>query len=77
MASHVCHSHQKVTQVTLVALEEIKVLLARSKLEASKFGIEPRFVRHVPVDFRVVLRWVTDQSNLDLVFRAPGGWEGM
>lgn len=61
----------------LVALEEMNALLARSKWNHDKFGIDPRFVRHVPVELRVVLRWDSDQSNLDLVVREPTGWEAM
>ena len=58
----------------LVLLEEMNALIARAKLKPEDFGIDPRFVKHVPVDLRVVLRWDADQSNLDLTVEKPGGW---
>lgn len=58
----------------LVFLEEMNALIARSGLKPNQFGIDPRFVRHIPVELRVVLRWDADQSNLDLTVRKPGGW---
>lgn len=57
----------------LIVLEEMNALLARSKLKASEFGIDLRLVRHVPVDFRVVMEWDAHQSNLALIIRKPIG----
>ncbi len=59
----------------IVILEELNGLLAKEKLDASKFGIDPRLVKHVPVELRAVLEWDAEQSNLDLIVRDPtGAW---
>ena len=59
----------------IVILEELNALLAKEKLDAAEFGIDLRFVKHVPVELRAVLEWDAKQSNLDLIVRDPaGGW---
>ena len=58
---------------SLIVLEEMNALIARSKLNAAEFGIDPGLVRHVPIAFRVVMEWDAFQSNLDLVVRKPMG----
>ena len=58
----------------LVYLEEMNALIVREGLDGEKFGIDPGLIRHIPVEFRVVLRWDADQSNFDLWVRKPVGW---
>lgn len=55
----------------LVALEDMNALISREKLNAEEFGIDPRLVRHVPVELRVVLRWDAETSHFDLRVRKP------
>jgi hypothetical protein len=55
----------------LVFLEELNALLVREKLRPETFGIEPRFLHHVPLDLRVVLEWDAEQCNVDLFVRTP------
>jgi len=57
----------------LVILEEMNALLEKENRSAEDFGIDPRFVRHVPVKLRAVLEWDAEQSNLDLLIRRPTG----
>lgn len=59
----------------IVILEEMNALLAKENLKAADFGIDDRFVKHIPVQLRAVLEWDADQSNLDLIIRQPtGAW---
>jgi tetratricopeptide (TPR) repeat protein len=57
----------------LVILEELNALLAREGLDGAAMGIDSRFLRHVPLDLRVVLEWDAEQSNADLIVREPFG----
>ena len=57
----------------LVYLEELNALLVRENLRPEPLGIDPRCVRHVPLDLRVVLEWDAEQCNVDLHVRNPLG----
>lgn len=58
---------------SIVLLEELNALLAREKLDGRELGIDARFLRHVPVEMRIVLEWDAAQSNVDLLVRDPFG----
>ena len=64
---------QDTTGRAVVILEELNALLAKGEMDAAEFGIDPRFVKHVPLELRAVLEWDADQSNLDLTVRGPTG----
>jgi len=60
---------------SIVILEELNALLAREDLKGEDFGMDPRLIRHVLVDLRVVLEWDAKQSNVDLLTQQlSGGW---
>ena len=58
---------------SMVILEELNALLARENLKGEDFGMDTRFIRHVPVDLRVVLEWDAEQSNVDLLTQQLSG----
>jgi Ca-activated chloride channel homolog len=51
--------------IDLIALEELNALAARHK-SVDLSGIDPRLIRSLPVDLRVVLTWDADNSDMDL-----------
>ena len=58
---------------SLVFLEELNALLVREGLDPNRLGIDALFVRHVPLDLRVVLEWDAEQCNVDLFVNDPMG----
>lgn len=57
--------------IPLIALGELNALAATTKLDTSR--IDPRFLRNLPVDVRVVLNWDTPESDMDLHIVDPRG----
>lgn len=70
VASHRWES--RFADIDLISLGELNALAARAKaLDLSR--IEPRLVRNLPVDMRVVLTWDADNSDMDLWVTDPNG----
>lgn len=59
-------------EIDLVALGELNALLAAHP-ELDKQGIDPRLIRNLPLDMRVVLSWDADNSDMDLWVTDPNG----
>jgi Ca-activated chloride channel homolog len=59
--------------VGLVAAVEMNALIAASPDGVDTSRIDPRLLKNLPVDLRVVLAWDADQSNLDLRVQDPNG----
>lgn len=58
--------------IDLISLGELNALAARAKtLDLSR--VEPRLMRNLPVDMRVVLTWDADNSDMDLWVTDPNG----
>ena len=59
--------------VGLTAAVEMNALIAASPDGVDTSRIDPRLLKNLPVDLRVVLAWDADQSNLDLRVQDPNG----
>jgi tetratricopeptide (TPR) repeat protein len=59
--------------VGVVAAVEMNALIAAAPEGVNTSRIDPRLLKHLPVDLRVVLAWDADQSNLDLRVQDPNG----
>ena len=59
--------------VGLVAAVEMNALIAAASDAVDTRRIDPRLLRNLPVDLRIVLAWDADQSNLDLRVQDPNG----
>ncbi len=57
--------------ISLIALDELNTLVARTKVDAS--AVDPRLRRAMPLDLRVVLGWDSDNSDMDLWVTDPNG----
>lgn len=59
-------------EVGLIALSELNALIAtHSGIDTARF--DPRLLRNLPVDLRVVLNWDADNSDMDLWVTDPNG----
>lgn len=61
----------QVSSRTMVILEELNALMARTGVRPSDENFPDELIRHVPVELRAVLEWDADQANVDLVGRDP------
>lgn len=61
--------------VNLIALGELNALVGTAKTRIDTASMDPRFLRNLPVDVRVVLNWDTDNSDMDLHVIDPRGEE--
>ena len=55
--------------VELIALAELNAIVARSQADGAPLDtrlIEPRLLRHLPLDLRAVLSWDADNTDIDL-----------
>jgi hypothetical protein len=59
--------------VNLIALGELNALAATAKARIDTSAVDPRLLRNLPVDIRVVLNWDTDNSDMDLHVVDPRG----
>lgn len=57
--------------ISLIALDELTTLVARTGVDAS--AVDPRLRRAMPLDLRVVLSWDSDNSDMDLWVTDPNG----
>ncbi|MFI8731226.1 VIT domain-containing protein [Stenotrophomonas sp. NPDC077420] len=57
--------------ISLIALDELTTLLARTGVDAR--AVDPRLRRPMPLDLRVVLSWDSDNSDMDLWVTDPNG----
>jgi Ca-activated chloride channel homolog len=63
--------------VGLVAVAEMNALIATAPSALNTSRIDPRLLKNLPVDLRIVLGWDADQSNLDLQVQDPNGQTAM
>lgn len=59
--------------VELITLADIDALVAANKGKLDVRAIDPRLLRHLPLDLRVVLTWDADNSDMDLWVTDPNG----
>ena len=65
--------HDRFPDVELIALAEMNALIAASAEKVNTAGIDPRLLRNLPLDLRVVLTWDADNTDIDLWVTDPSG----
>lgn len=61
------------SEVELVALNEMNAIVATSPTPLDTSFIDPRLLKNMPLDLRVVLAWDSDNSDMDLWVTDPNG----
>ncbi|MCC4591794.1 DUF2135 domain-containing protein [Xanthomonas campestris pv. cannae] len=59
--------------VSMIALNELNAIVARAPRPLDTGFIDPRLLRNLPLDLRVVLNWDSDNSDMDLWVTDPNG----
>ncbi|SDQ30366.1 VIT domain-containing protein [Pseudoxanthomonas sp. CF125] len=59
--------------VKLIALAELNDIAANAKQRPDTRRVDPRLLRNLPLDLRVVLSWDSDNSDMDLWVTDPNG----
>jgi tetratricopeptide (TPR) repeat protein len=65
---------QRFEEIELIALEELNALIARTGSPAPA-SLDPRLVRNLDVDVRIVMSWDADATDVDLHVVEPSGEE--
>jgi len=65
--------HNRFPDIELVALAEMNALIATAPEKLDTSAIDPRFLRNLPLDLRVVLTWDADNTDIDLWVTDPNG----
>jgi len=60
-------------EIGLIALSELNALIAAHPRAIDSARFDPRLLRNLPVDLRVVLSWDADNSDMDLWVTDPNG----
>ena len=65
--------HGRFPEIELITLAELNAIVATSgqKLDVSR--IDPRLLKNLPLDLRVVLTWDADNTDIDLWVTDPNG----
>jgi Ca-activated chloride channel homolog len=63
--------HNRFPGVELIALAELNALAANQRIDTSRY--DPRLLRNLPLDLRVVLTWDADNTDIDLWVSDPLG----
>lgn len=69
------HWDGRLRDINLIALGELNALIGTAKSKINTADMDPRLLRNLPVDVRVVLNWDTDNSDMDLHIFDPRGEE--
>lgn len=59
--------------VKLIALAELNDIVANAKQHPDTRRVDPRLLKNLPLDLRVVLSWDSDNSDMDLWVTDPNG----
>ncbi|SBT04832.1 conserved exported hypothetical protein [Candidatus Accumulibacter aalborgensis] len=65
--------HNRFPDIELVALAEMNALIATAPEKLDTSAIDPRLLRNLPLDLRVVLSWDADNTDIDLWVTDPNG----
>ena len=61
-------------EIEIIALMEINAIIAAARREGkADFPVDPRFIKLLDVDIRIVLTWDTDLTDMDLWVIEPSG----
>lgn len=64
---------RRFADVELITLADMNAIIAANKGKVNTSRIDPRLLRHMPLDLRVVLTWDADNSDMDLWVTDPNG----
>lgn len=67
----VMHQWDRFDQIEVIALMELNRLGAKHNLDLAALGVDPRLVKNLPVDLRVVMTWDADMTDIDLWVTEP------
>jgi tetratricopeptide (TPR) repeat protein len=75
LLNHVVMNHwDRFDEIEVIALMELNALIPRAKAAGiEKFPVEPRLIKLLDVDARIVLTWDTDLTDMDLWVTEPSG----
>jgi tetratricopeptide (TPR) repeat protein len=65
--------HGRFPEVELIALAELNAVVATSGSPLDTSRIDPRLLKNLPLDLRVVLTWDADNTDIDLWVTDPDG----
>ena len=67
--------HGRFAEIELIALADMNAIIAAqpAKLKLDTSRIDPRLLKNMPLDLRVVLSWDADNSDMDLWVTDPSG----
>ncbi len=65
--------HGRFPDVELIALAELKAIVATAGQELDVSRIEARLLKNLPLDVRAVLTWDADNTDIDLWVSDPNG----
>jgi tetratricopeptide (TPR) repeat protein len=65
--------HGRFPEVELIALAELNAIVATAGEQLDTGGIDPRLLKNLPLDLRVVLTWDADNTDIDLWVTDPNG----
>lgn len=60
-------------EIELIALAELNSIIAASNRALDTQAMDPRLLKHMPLDLRVILTWDADNSDMDLWVTDPNG----
>jgi hypothetical protein len=65
--------HGRFPDIELIALAELNALVATAPRPLDLSAVDPRLLRNLPLDLRVVLSWDADNTDIDLWVTDPNG----
>lgn len=65
--------HNRFPDVEIITLAELNSIVATSPAKLDLSRIDPRLVKNLPLDLRVVLTWDADNTDIDLWVTDPNG----
>jgi tetratricopeptide (TPR) repeat protein len=65
--------HGRFPEIELIALAELNAILATTEDKLDTSRIDPRLMKNLPLDLRVVLAWDADNTDIDLWVTDPNG----
>jgi hypothetical protein len=65
--------HNRFPQIELIALADLNAVVASAAGGIDVSRIDPRLLRNLPLDVRVVLTWDTDNTDVNLSVSDPNG----
>lgn len=60
-------------EIELIALAELNAIIATADSPLDTSRVDPRLLRNLPLDLRVILTWDADNSDMDLWVTDPNG----